>query len=163
MTPQNNLERAKVVRSMETLARCINDEDILFGWLMGGVADGDITDETTDEEIIEAGYCEDETFEDLMKCFLRKMKAAGKSGGLYCDGICGKIEKRYTKYNADEFQEKYPDGWGYTGNEIAFYVSDMDECPYIGVKYNNGELWIYGANADRKVSVDEMEWYLGQR
>ena len=42
-------ERAKVVRAMDLLCRCINDEEVFMPWLMVGVADGDITKETTDE------------------------------------------------------------------------------------------------------------------
>ena len=75
-------ERAGVIRAMETIARCINDEDI---WLMNGVADGDITPETTDEDL--EWYAEDDNFQDLMDCFLRRMARAKASGGLYCDGI----------------------------------------------------------------------------
>lgn len=87
----NVAERVKVVRAMETIARCINDEDVFEGWLMCGVADGDITSETTDEEIADY-YCEDDTFAELMHCFLRRMVGAKKSGGLYCDGI---VDKEY--------------------------------------------------------------------
>ena len=42
-------ERAELVLAMEKIARCINNEDIFMGWLMAGVADGDITDKTTKE------------------------------------------------------------------------------------------------------------------
>lgn len=80
-------ERAKVVLAMETLARCINDEDVFEGWLMTGVADGDIGEDTTPEDVIGMGYCGDKEFRELMECFLRRMKGAAKSGGLYCDGI----------------------------------------------------------------------------
>ena len=86
MNPMNIKQRAEVVRAMDTLARCINNETILEGWLVNGVADGDITPETTDEDL--ACYYEvDETFEDLMTCFLRRMYRAANDGGLFCDGI----------------------------------------------------------------------------
>lgn len=78
-------ERIEVVRAMETIARCINNEEIFMGWLMVGVADGDITPETTDEDL--EYYIEDDTFGELMGTFLRKMAQARKDGGLYCDGI----------------------------------------------------------------------------
>lgn len=78
-------DRVQMVRAMETIARSINDEDVFIGWLMCGVADGDITSETTDEEIVEMGYTEDSTLVDLMDCFLRCMRRAYKSGGLWCD------------------------------------------------------------------------------
>ncbi len=80
----NHVERALMVIAMETVARSINDEDILMGWLMCGVADGDIDNTTTPQEVIDMGYTEDGTFVDLMDCFLRCMKRAYKSGGLYC-------------------------------------------------------------------------------
>lgn len=80
------LQRAKMVRSMETIARCVNDEEIFIGlWLTLGVADEDIKEETTDEEIVEMGYCEDGTFGDLMNVFLEMMSMAYKDGGLYWD------------------------------------------------------------------------------
>lgn len=80
----NIKERAKVVRAMDTLCRCINDEDVFMGWLMIGVADGDITSETTDEDL--EYYCEDDNFSELMWWFLKKMNDA-KEGGLYCDNV----------------------------------------------------------------------------
>lgn len=76
----NIKERAEVVKAMETLARCINDEEIFEYWLMEGVADG--------ETDFEDYYTEDENFKELMTLFLRLMTAARKSGGLYCDQIC---------------------------------------------------------------------------
>ena len=79
--------RAEVVKAMETVARCINNEDILYRWLMCGVVDCDITEETTLQEIIDMGYTEDETFCDLMTLFLRLMYKASNSGGLYADSI----------------------------------------------------------------------------
>ena len=80
-------DRVDMVRAMETIARSINDEEVFMGWLMCGVADGDITSETTDEEIVEMGYTSDGEFKDLMNCFLRRMNGAYNSGGLYAGGI----------------------------------------------------------------------------
>ena len=79
--------RAKVVRAMDTMCRCINDEEVFMPWLMVGVADGDITKETTDEDL--EYYCEDDNFAELMYYFLRRMKAAEKDG-LYVDGVVSK-------------------------------------------------------------------------
>lgn len=79
------VKRAKVVRAMETLCRCINNEDIFMPWLSVGVADGDITKDTTDEDL--EYYCEDDNFAELMELFLRLMARAKKDGGLYCDGV----------------------------------------------------------------------------
>ena len=80
--------RTNVVRAMETLARSVNDEEVFEGWLMCGVADGDIEPSTEDEEL--EYYIEDETFAELMGVFLNVMKNAYKSGGLYVDGIVSK-------------------------------------------------------------------------
>lgn len=81
----NIKERVKMVRAMELIARTVNDEEVFEGWLMCGVADGDIDDNTTDEEL--EYYAEDVNFADLMETFLRLMSRAKRSGGLYCDGI----------------------------------------------------------------------------
>ena len=83
--------RAKVVRAMETIARCVNDEDVFYRWLLCCVADGDIDENTTDEDL--EYYCEDKTFADLMERFLDLMTAAKRSGGLYEDRIVSKYEE----------------------------------------------------------------------
>ena len=83
--------RAKVVRAMETIARCVNDEDVFYRWLLCGVADDDIDEDTTDENL--GYYCEDKTFADLMERFLDLMTAAKRSGGLYEDRIVSKYEE----------------------------------------------------------------------
>lgn len=91
----NIVERIKLVKAMEFIARNINDENILINrWLAGGVADGDIDYgdlgvEIADVENLEY-YTDDATFADLMETFLRCMTAAAKSGGLYCDGVVSK-------------------------------------------------------------------------
>ena len=81
-------ERTKIVRAMETLARAVNDEDLFEYWLILGVADGDIDETTTDEEL--EYYIEDDNFAELMGTFLNVMKNAYKSGGLYVDGVVSK-------------------------------------------------------------------------
>lgn len=80
-----NKTRVNMVRAMETIARCTNDEYAFNLWLSLGVADGDIDETTTDEEL--GDYCDDKTFAELMDTFLKLMARAKKSGGLYCDGI----------------------------------------------------------------------------
>ena len=87
----NLSRRAKVVRAMETIARCVNDEEVFYRWLLCGVADGDIDDDTTDEDL--EYYCEDKTFADLMERFLDLMTVAKKSGGLYEDKIVSKYDE----------------------------------------------------------------------
>lgn len=81
-------ERIKMVRAMDTIIRNLNDEDYIIPWLICGVADGDITDNTTDEEL--EYYCENDIFSELMELFLKIIKNATKDGvkaTLYCDGI----------------------------------------------------------------------------
>ena len=87
----NLSRRAKVVRAMETIARCVNDEEVFYRWLLCGVADGDIDDDTTDEDL--EYYCEDKTFANLMERFLDLMTAAKRSGGLYEDRIVSKYDE----------------------------------------------------------------------
>lgn len=90
----NTVERIKMVKAMEFICRNMNDENVLWPWLSVGVADGDIKygDLTASEEEAEdmEFYIRDEDFADLMDTFLYCMKRAGKSGGLYCDGIVSK-------------------------------------------------------------------------
>ena len=90
----NAIERIQMVKAMEFIARQLNDEEVFEGWLMSGVADGDIdygdlTIKADDTEILDY-YLEDENFADLMQTFLRVMKRGYKSGGLYCDGVVSK-------------------------------------------------------------------------
>lgn len=82
----NVKERIAVVRAMETIAREINHEGIFESWLSCGVADGDIDETTTDEELMY--YVEDnDTFGELMSTFTGMMQKVHKNGGLYCDGV----------------------------------------------------------------------------
>lgn len=86
-----NIERMKMVKAMEFIARQINDEEVLMRWLMVGVADGDIPYGElellpSDEENYDY-YIEDDNFKELMSVFLRLMCKAKESGGLYCGNI----------------------------------------------------------------------------
>lgn len=88
----NKQKRIKVVKAMETLARCINDEKVFSTWLSLGVADGDITENTSDEEL--EFYVENNVqFADLMHTFLRCMNNAYYNGGLYVDNVVSKEEE----------------------------------------------------------------------
>lgn len=78
-------DRITIVRAMETIARCVNDETVFETWLVSGVPDGEIDDDTTDEEL--EYFAEDENFADLMDTFLVLMRSAYRSGGLYFDGV----------------------------------------------------------------------------
>lgn len=82
-------ERITALRAMEFLVRSVNDEELLIPWLIEGVADGDIDEDTPDEELED--YVEDnENFSELMHLFLRIMNTARKNGGLYIDGVVSK-------------------------------------------------------------------------
>ena len=90
----NNIERIKMVKAMEYIVRNINDEGVFMDWLYSGVADGDIEYGNLDVTIEDANgendmdyYIRDAEFKDLMGLFLRLMRRAEKSGGLYCDGV----------------------------------------------------------------------------
>ena len=84
-------ERIKMVKAMEFIARQVNDEAVFESWLLCGVPDGDI--EYGDLAVLEddADLLEyelrDDDFAELMTLFLRLMRRAEKSGGLYCDGV----------------------------------------------------------------------------
>lgn len=90
MTKVNVIERKKMVLAMEYIARQINDENVFMPRLMTGIADGDLSYGEWDPEMVDDYYIEDSNFTDLMDCFLRRMSRAGKSGGLYCNGIVTK-------------------------------------------------------------------------
>ena len=92
---RNDSVRAEVVKAMDLLARCINDESQLMGWLMVGVADGDIKSDTTLQDIIDMGYTEDATFEDLMSAFIRYIHYAYEDGGIYCNGVVSRDKSNY--------------------------------------------------------------------
>lgn len=95
------IDRIKMVKAMEFIARQINDESIFFGtWLTIGVADGDINygdlnvSNNCYEEDEAYWYAEDnENFAELMETFLTCMKNAKKSGGLFCGGVVSHARK----------------------------------------------------------------------
>lgn len=81
------LERAKMVLAMEYIARQINDEEVFEAWLIDGVPDGDISYGSFDISEVDEYWLEDDHFADLMDEFLSVMKAAKRSGGLYCGNV----------------------------------------------------------------------------
>ena len=88
----NKIERIKMVKAMEYIARQLNDEAVLMDWLSFGVADGDIP--YGELEIMSGDednlYCyveNDDDFRDLMGTFLSCMEQANADAGLYCDGV----------------------------------------------------------------------------
>ena len=88
MTNKEKIDRQKMIVCMEYIARCINDEDVMDGWLMCGVPDGDIEPGNLDPtQVYEEDYMITDGFADIMRCFLRRMTSAYKNGGLYCGGV----------------------------------------------------------------------------
>ena len=88
MTRKDREERAKTIMAMEYIVRCANSEDVLMPWLGIGVADGDIDQWTTVEQIMEDDYYMDDIhFSELMGLFLKLMVRAKKDGGLYSGGV----------------------------------------------------------------------------
>ena len=89
MTNADKIERKKMLLAMEFIARQVNDEDVMESWLRCGVPDGDIQYGNFDVSQIydEDTMLEDDDFKDIMTVFLRMMKNAWKSGGLYCGGV----------------------------------------------------------------------------
>ena len=94
----NGIERMKLVKAMEYIARQINDESIFYGWFILGPGDGtfEYGDLNVTEDDIDGYYCggdgwsqeeADANFSYLMRLFLNRMYNASKSGGLYCDGV----------------------------------------------------------------------------
>ena len=89
----NAIERAEVVKAMDLIARCINNENIFQYWLTDGVADGDLdVGGDWDNEYDLGWYIRDERFAELMGTFLNIMTKAHKDGGLYCDNVLSKGE-----------------------------------------------------------------------
>ena len=48
----NYFKRIRMVKAMEEIIRNLNDEEEIEYWLMYGVADGDISENTPDEDIM---------------------------------------------------------------------------------------------------------------
>lgn len=89
----NREERMKMVKAMEYIARQLNDTEIFGAWLADGVADGDIAYGDLDTYAdFDDWYIEDQHFSDLMETFLGCMKAAKRSGGLYCDRVVSGVD-----------------------------------------------------------------------
>lgn len=69
----NKKERAKVVRAMDTIIKALNDERHYCHWIMVGVADGDLDDDTEVDDY----YLDSENLSELMYTFLHIMSHAG--------------------------------------------------------------------------------------
>ena len=131
-------EREKMVKAMEFIARKINDEGVFEGWLMLGVADGDIEcgdlDTTVHDENLE-DYMEDDNFKELMSVFLRRMVFAWRSGGLYCDEVVSEDRKEYEEKAVEDIsfitdREKMNDFFLLSKDEFLASYSYLTEDEY---------------------------------
>lgn len=98
----DNVERIRLVKAMEFIARQVNDEMVFEDWLTNGVADGaveygDLTASASDEEALGC-YIEDDAFAETMASFLRVMSCARKFGGMCCDKVSTRGELRGKAY-----------------------------------------------------------------
>ena len=87
------LERLKMVKSMEFIMRQLNDETIFDSWATYGVADGDIEYgdlSVTNDDLDDLGYyISKDELADLMDEFVHKIRLASRNGGLFCAGVLG--------------------------------------------------------------------------
>ena len=88
----NLKERVSVVRAMDTIVRSLNDERDILWWLDSGVPDGEINEETTDEELYWL-VDDDESFADIMSTFVEIMKRQPVNGAMWVDNVLSKEEK----------------------------------------------------------------------
>lgn len=88
---KNMMERVRMVKAMEYIVRQVNDERVRNRWRMNGVAYGiEYGDFAPVDDNMDC-YCEDnDNFAELMDCFLRVMRLASYTGGLYCNGVFSK-------------------------------------------------------------------------
>jgi hypothetical protein len=100
---ENKIERMKMVKAMEFIARQVNNEEIFNVWLADGVGDGEIEYGDLNVTDREGYYCggdgwerdeADKHFSELMDTFMWVMKEAWKDGGLYCDVYGGEKPHR---------------------------------------------------------------------
>lgn len=65
---------------------------------------------------------------------------------------------KYVKYSKAEFINTFEEGREMPEIMTSkyVYVSNIETCPYIGVEYSDGEMWIFGINRDRKVTKEEL-------
>lgn len=92
---ENNInfkERVSVIRAMDTIIRSLNDERDILWWLDSGVPDGEINEETTDEELYWL-VDDDESFADIMSTFIKIMRRQPVNGAMWVDNVLSKEEK----------------------------------------------------------------------
>lgn len=73
-TTRENIERIRQIMlvNMDAIVRCdIDDENIVEGWLMGGLPDGH------DQEDLDEISADDDMWMDIVSCFARCCRRAG--------------------------------------------------------------------------------------
>ena len=88
----NLKERVSVIRAMDIIVRSLNDERDILWWLDSGVPDGEINEETTDEELYWL-VDDDESFADIMSIFIKIMRRQPVNGAMWVDNVLSKEEK----------------------------------------------------------------------
>ena len=72
-------EKANLILAMEYMMRnCATD--VPEGWLMCGVADGDLKYGETDKDMVDEYYTENESFKEIVECFTRNMPKLKRVG-----------------------------------------------------------------------------------
>lgn len=82
----NYKERVATVKAMDAIVRSLNDEGYLMNWLELGVPDGEVDDNTRDEDLYWLVENNDD-FGDLMHTFVCIMKSQPKNNAMYVDGV----------------------------------------------------------------------------
>ena len=142
----NAEERVAVVRAMDTIVRCINDEDEVDPWLSNGVADKDY--KGTDEHIAES-YCDDKTLAHLMGLFLSIMiRTKGERASLVVDRIandCLIVKPLSNKAAGEDKATKLGSAWAKVMGDLACTADkdnkiDLDKAREIISHYIGGVL-----------------------
>jgi hypothetical protein len=101
--PKNETSRTELLRAMSTIVSAINNEEVVYGWLSSGIADGD--ENLSDAELYENYGEDDNTFADIMSSFVRTMRRMVDddefdeedrrkgNGYLYCDRVTSKLKE----------------------------------------------------------------------
>lgn len=88
-----NLERYKLLKAMDIIARYVNNESFIEEWLANGVPDGDINIDNisvSKEELENLSYYSfNNHFKDAIDSFMEVIINAYEDGGLYCDSVVG--------------------------------------------------------------------------
>jgi hypothetical protein len=92
---ENNInfkERIAVIKAMDLIIHNLNDERDIFWWLENGVPDGEINEDTPEEDLqwlVE----EDDMFADIMSTFTKIMRRQPVNGAMWVDNVLSKEEK----------------------------------------------------------------------